>query len=119
MGKGTRCGITAYMDENDHFDVEVQRAENGFKVSGIITVGGVRLSCKEMTVSDSSIKLKIVTEPMSYALFAFDGSKWEQLGGMDSKYLSTEVCEGFTGVIIGIYCEDDGDEPEFVEFEIK
>lgn len=118
LGSKTRCGITAYMDENNHYDLTAEKAEVGYKVSGIIVVGGVMLKCCEITVKDN-IKLKIVAEPQMYKLFAFNGSEWDNLGGMESKYLSSEVCEGFTGVVIGIFCEDEGDNPRFVEFEVK
>lgn len=119
LGDMTRCGITAYMDENNHYDLSVIRAECGYKISGVINIGGVKLRSKEIKIQDSRIKLKIDAEPQLYKLLAFNGNAWDMLASMESKYLSSEVCEGFTGVVIGIFCEDESENPQFAEFEIK
>ncbi len=121
LGEATRCGITAYMDESDHFDLAVCRTDGGFTVKGVITVGGVVLNVNEITVKDEKIKLRITSDPHNYYLYAYDSNRgdWKQLGGMQSKYLSSEVCEGFTGVVIGIFCEDKGNNREFVKFVIN
>lgn len=126
LGNKTRCGITAYMNESNHFDLTVEKAEGGFKISGIITVGGVKLKSNEITVENSNIRLMINASPQTYELYAFNdysnepfGNAWDLLGRMESKYLSTEVCEGFTGVIIGIFSEDTGSEKKPVKFTIK
>ncbi len=119
LGDMTRCGITAYMDENNHYDLSVIRAECGYKISGVINIGGVKLRSKEIKIQDSRIKLKIDAEPQLYKLLAFNGNAWDMPASMESKYLSSEVCEGFTGVVIGIFCEDESEDPQFAEFEIK
>ena len=125
LGDKTRCGITAYMNENNHYDISVERAESGFRISGSITVGGVRLKSNEFISDNDSIKLLISTSHHTYTLHAFDdgeempfGEGWLTLGAMETKYLSTEVCEGFTGVIIGIFCEDTGSDKKPVKFTI-
>lgn len=139
LGSSTRCGLTAYMDENNHFDLSVERAEKGFKVSSNITVGGINLLSKEIALESEDIRLKISGTANYYYLMAFDSTKeltlgiktdekqWEEtvagewiiMGGMDSKYLTSEVCEGFTGVIIGIFCEDGSENADFVSFVVE
>ena len=102
--EGMRCGITAYMSEKDHYDLVAERNDEGCVVSGIINIGGVPIVMDKMLVDD--IRLKIEADAQSYHLWAYCGGKWVCLAGMESKYLSSEVCEGFTGVIIGLFCED-------------
>lgn len=139
LGENTRCGLTAYMDENNHFDLTVQKAGEGFRVTGVITVGGVALHTKEIILKSEDIGLKINATAHYYYLFALNSEKeltmgfndsekqfyetvkgeWEIMGGMESKFLSSEVCEGFTGVVIGIFCEDSSDNAQFAAFTVK
>lgn len=120
IGKSTKCGLTAYMDENDHYDLSVTRSDNGTVISGVIHVGGVPIKMNEITVSGDSAQLMIKAEAQMYFLYGKnDQLQWQQLAAMESKYLSSEVCEGFTGVIIGIFCEDSAKGGEFVSFTVK
>lgn len=119
LGEKTVCGLTAYMDERNHFDITVQREENRFKIKGIINMGGTALCTKEIVTEKEDITLKISAKSHWYDLLALNiNGEWENLGGMESKYLSSEVCEGFTGVIIGVFCEDCCDNPHFTEIKI-
>lgn len=120
LGKNTRCGLTAYMNENNHYDLTAEVSPDGFRVKGIITVGGVEIEMGEITVKEEKISLKITAEAQSYKLHAVnEKEEWQQLAAMESKYISTEVCEGFTGVIIGIFCEDKGESKKAVKFTVK
>lgn len=104
VAEGMRCGITAYMNEGNHYDLVVERNGDGCSVTGIINIGGVPVVMDKVKVDD--IRLKIEADAQAYHLWAYCGGQWVCLAGMESKYLSSEVCEGFTGVIIGLFCED-------------
>lgn len=114
-----KCGLTAYMDENNHFDLIVAKFDNSTVISGVINIGGVPLKMNEITVSGDRTELMIRAEAESYKLYGKSGGEWQQLAAMESKYLSSEVCEGFTGVVIGIFCEDSSDNVQFVSFTVK
>ncbi len=105
VSEGMRCGLTVYMDENDHYDVVVEKNGESCTVSGIINIGGVALATNKIETNE--LKLKIEGQAQYYKLYGFEKGQWVQLGGMESKYLSSEVCEGFTGIIIGVFCEDE------------
>ena len=105
VAEGMRCGITAYMSEGNHYDLVAERNGEGCTVTGIINVGGVPIVMDKVSVDE--IRLKIEADAQAYHLWAYCGGQWVCLAGMESKYLSSEVCEGFTGVIIGLFCEDD------------
>lgn len=120
LGGQTRCGLTAYMNENNHYDLTVEKSADGYLVKGIINVGGVEIKMGEIALKSEKISLKISAEAQSYKLYALnEKGEQQQLAAMESKYISTEVCEGFTGVIIGIFCEDSGDEKKPVKFTLK
>lgn len=120
VGTETRCGITVYMNEWNHYDLIAVRSANTFEISGVITIGGVDIKMGALTLTNDKLTLKISAEAQNYQLYALDDkNEWRQLAKMESKYISTEVCEGFTGVIIGLFCEDESEAPEFVKFTVK
>lgn len=107
LGENTRCGLTAYMNEWNHFDISLEKTSDGCTVKGIFTVGGADIITGEFKSTKDKIRLKIAAEAQSYTLCGVNDDGEEViLGSMESKYLSTEVCEGFTGVIIGLFCEE-------------
>lgn len=105
ISEGMKCGITAYMSEKDHYDLVVEKSGEGCTVTGIINIGGVPITMDKISVDE--IRLKIEADAQSYHLFVYCDGQWVCLAGMESKYLSSEVCEGFTGVIVGLFCEDE------------
>ncbi len=107
------------MNESNHYDLSVTKSSDGCKVTGIINIGGVEIKMGEISLNSDTISLKISADANCYKLHAKnENGEWQQLAAMESKYISTEVCEGFTGVIIGIFCEDSGNCPEPVKFGI-
>ncbi len=119
VGESARCGLIAYMNESNHYDLSVTKSSDGCKVTGIINIGGVEIKMGEIFLNSDTISLKISADANCYKLHAKnENGEWQQLAAMESKYISTEVCEGFTGVIIGIFCEDSGNCPEPVKFGI-
>ena len=120
LGENTRCGLTAYMNESSHYDLIVEKAPEGCTVKGIVTIGWAELKMGEIDVKGDTVSLKISAEAQSYRLQALNSQgEWQVLAAMESKYISTEVCEGFTGVIIGIFCEDSGENIKPVKFTLK
>lgn len=120
IGAKTRCGLTVYMNEWNHYDLIAVQSGDAFEVSGVITIGGVDIKMDTLTLKNDKLTLQISAEAQHYRLYALDAqNEWQKLAEMESKYISTEVCEGFTGVIIGLFCEDESENPDFVRFTIK
>lgn len=64
------------------------------------------------------VALHIKATPLTYEFYVVDGENETTLGHADTRYLSSEVACGFTGVIIGLYAV--GNEcSEFTEFSLK
>lgn len=107
MKAGQTAGITAYYNESNHYDVFVQKSKNGCTINGAVTIGGLMLSLSTLDLEDAAkAYLKIQADAYNYRLFGYDKTgKCVELGRAETKYLSSEVCEGFTGVIIAAYCE--------------
>ncbi|MNT58727.1 hypothetical protein D3C72_1961860 [compost metagenome] len=73
-------------------------------------VGSLHYIVAEKEVAGSEVELRISGTPLTYA-FAFKDVKsggYSKLASLDTRYLSTEVAGGFTGVMIGLYASSNG-----------
>lgn len=103
------AGITIYMDCNHHYDVYVTKREGGFFAECRVTIGSAREVKKSVAISGSAAGFKIVSSAYGYDFFLVlaDGRE-DFLAHAESRYLSSEVACGFTGVFIGLYAQDGG-----------
>jgi alpha-N-arabinofuranosidase len=106
------AGLTGYMDEDHHYDLKATRTAYGVYVYANQSVGNIQHTLKKynFTPDTDEAILWIVADRYNYRLFA----NADELGTAPTKYLSTEVAGGFTGVIIGVYAEDT--DAEFIGF---
>jgi len=65
----------------------------------MLNIGGIKHRQNAVSISGDSAKLTITADNYGYSFFCGD----VQLGYGSTKYLSSEVAEGFTGVMTGIY----------------
>ena len=102
------AGITLYMDHSHHYDLAVQRTELGMNVIKRIRIGDVETIQECVHIKEENnlpVKLQIICSPQAYSFKAVCKEKEYEFGQNQSKYLSTEVAEGFTGVLIGLYAQ--------------
>lgn len=130
------AGISLYMNHEHHYDLAVERAESGdaqetCRVKLRSVVGGVSVSFVNQDSAafpNAEVTLQIELEPTRYSFSAvFTGEGQEkrcELGSLQTRYLSTEVACGFTGVMVALYAQDEnlsgrGEEPAvFTGFEV-
>ncbi|MCL2638736.1 MAG: glycoside hydrolase family 43 protein [Oscillospiraceae bacterium] len=107
------AGVTIYMDENHHYDL----AFDGSAVKLKLNIGDIKHTKKEIP-ANGDITLRIKANAINYEFFCGGVS----LGTAQTRYLSSEVAGGFTGVVIGLYSQygDVGNDvpgvPKFNEF---
>jgi alpha-N-arabinofuranosidase len=61
-------------------------------------------------VAGAQVLLRIEGTPLQYIFHFADpaNEQYMELGRLDTRYLSTEVAGGFTGVMIGLYASSNG-----------
>ncbi|NLP35058.1 MAG: glycoside hydrolase family 43 protein [Clostridiales bacterium] len=98
------AGITLYMDENHHYDLAIRKTENGYEVIERLNVGDIKSVENSIALNDDNKATLVIHANNDYYSFNIqvDG-KEIHLGKAQTRYLSTEVAGGFTGVIIGLY----------------
>lgn len=111
------AGVTIIMDENHRCDLAL--VNDGEKCAAILRVciGDIRHEKARVDLSCDEATLRISANAYGYT-FSLAGAE-AHLGTAQSRYLSTELASGFTGVLIGLYAQNskNGGWAEFSAFE--
>ncbi len=110
-------GITMYMDEREHYEVAIRKTDSGYEAILRLNIGGIRHIENSVPLSDGNAELIVRSDNYNYNFFVKENDKEIHLGCGGTKYLSSEVCEGFTGVITALYAV--GGTAEFTQFRCE
>lgn len=78
---------------------DLRKTDSGFEAVLKLNIGGIKHIQTAVPVDSGSIKLRIVADNLFYNFYVGD----THLGCGQTKYLTSEVSGGFTGVVIGLY----------------
>lgn len=97
-------GITIYMDENHHYDLAINKLSAGYEVILRLCIGNIKsIESRSFLGEHNFAQLKISATNEKYSFFVKVDNQYLSLGEGFTRYLSSEVAGGFTGVIIGLY----------------
>lgn len=115
------AGITIYMDENHHYDLAIRKTDKGYEVIERLNVGDIKSVENSHDVDSGDVKLIIDANNYNYNFSVLIGDEKIHLGTAQTKYVSTEIAGGFTGVFIGLYAydADSNNNAEFTNFKIE
>lgn len=116
------AGITLYMDENHHYDLAIRKNNDVFEVVERLNIGDIKSVENSVVIKNSSkASLIIHATNQSYNFCIKTDENEICLGTAQTRYLSSEVAGGFTGVIIGLYayCENNRNQAEFTNFKCE
>lgn len=116
------AGITIYMDENHHYDLAIRKVENGYEVIERLNIGDIKSVEKTVSLNNiNTASLIIHSTNYNYSFCTEVDGKEIVLGTAQTRYLSSEVAGGFTGVIIGLYayCTNSNNHAEFTNFKCE
>lgn len=114
------AGITLYMDENHHYDLALRKVGSEYKVARRLNVGDIKSVESEESLgagNQATLIIKANAERYTF-LFNSDG-KDVVLGTAQTRYLSSEVAGGFTGVLIGLYASGKASLATFTNFKCE
>ena len=105
-------GLSMRYDEQFHYDVEV----DGSLVTATMNISTMQQSWTHTLSSvGDAVELRIVAEPPSGPMLGQkvgcdwlhaevrDGEGWVRVASVDGRYLSSDLCESFTGRVVGPY----------------
>jgi len=109
-GENEHAGITAFMNEKHHYELFVCR--EGLKRYAVlqIRVGNLLHTAGKTELPEGPVQLSITADPLWYHFEVKPeaSDRFITLGKMETRYLSSEVAGGFTGVYLGMYATGNG-----------
>lgn len=116
---GGEGGICIYMSENEHYEIALRMTATGCEAVERLNIGNVKHIQSSRAMAGNEAVLCIEMDALSYRFYVIDSDgERHYLGDALTKYVSTEVSGGFTGVLFGLYAVGDGS-AEFTDFVCK
>lgn len=98
-------GITVYMCENEHYEIAICKNGDNYEAVLKLNIGNVKHIQESMPLTEGKARLIIRSDSQVYNFYVNENGKETYLGCGLSKYLSSEVAGGFTGVVLGLYAQ--------------
>lgn len=101
------AGITAYMTEQEHYDIAIRKDQYGYEVIVRLCIGDIQHIQAVHPLSGNQARLLIRMDALRYHFYLEAEGAEQLLCSAQTKYLSSEVATGFTGVVLGLYATGD------------
>ncbi len=114
-------GISLYMSEDHHYDLFIRKFKDGYEVVKRSSIGGVNCEQNVVKINNNEVNMHIELSNKNYYFSCECNGTMYDLGSLQTRYLSSEVACGFTGVMIALYAQSDIDAKPtvFSDFEIQ
>lgn len=116
--KDKEAGLTMYMTENEHYDLALRPAFEGCEAVLRLKIGNIRHEQSRVRLSGKKARLAVRADSLRYRFYVEENGRETFLGEGMTKYLSSEVASGFTGVVMGLYAVGSL-KAEFTELDIR
>jgi len=109
-GENEEAGMTLIQNNTHHYDLLLKKSGKQNIVQLRLRLGSLSYIVAEQAVDDNKILMQIKGNPGQYTFYIANpkNQQYTELGKLDTRYLSTEVAGGFTGVMIGLYASSNG-----------
>ena len=112
---GDEAGLTVYMFEPAHYVLFVKQLADGKQAVTLrYRLGALSHTEKEVILPQNrKVQLRVKGGSELYTFeYATDGKHFQELGKMNTCYISTETAGGFTGIMLGLYAAANDDASE-------
>ena len=118
-GVDEEAGISAYMTNSFHYDLFVKQLKDDKQaVTLYYRLGDLSHTEKEVILPKGKVYLQIKADKDYYNFYySTDNKKYNYLGRMDVKFISSETAGGFTGIYFGLYAAAKNNPNGYADFE--
>lgn len=111
---GGPAGLTLIMDDSAHYDLTFDKG----RVSLNARLGEIKSKQSEIETDADEVTLTVRFSPYYYYFEVEKEGNSVKLGRLETRFISTEVASGFTGVLIGLFAEK-GAHACFSDFKVS
>ena len=111
------CGISFYMDEMHHYEIAAKPDGTGNTIVFVRqTIGCISQENTKIIENNTKVSISVVADAEQYHFYLVENSERTHLTDAYTRYLSSEVAGGFTGVMIAFYAVNPGETKEWSRF---
>ena len=112
------------MNNRHHYEFGIARDGEQRVVYLRYVIGSIRAEAARKSIAAGVVRLRITSTAETYRFsYAVGDEAFQDLGEVETRYLSSEVADGFTGVFVGMFATGNGQESsapaDFDWFEYK
>lgn len=104
---GGEAGLCVYMTEQEHYAIGIRRTEEGWQAFVRLRIGDISHVQATCPLPAGEATLRIRMDALRYHFELVQDAQVLPLADAQTKYLSSEVASGFTGVLFGLYAIGD------------
>ncbi len=104
------AGLALRMNDRHHYEFGIKGAANGGRELYLrYAIGSNRTVAATKSIGRGLVRLRIRSYPEFYRFsYAVGDQSFQDLGGVESRYLASEVADGFNGVFVGVFASGQG-----------
>lgn len=110
------AGVVCYANERHYYSLEATRAANRLIVRTRIRLGSLESVLAKGVVAPGPVVLQIEATRERYRFAVLSDGSRTTIGEADTRFLSSEVAGGFTGVYIAMFAQDTLDRGHVARF---
>ena len=104
------AGLALRMNDRHHYELGIRRGDAGAREVYLrYAIGSIRTVAATKSIGAGIVRLRIRSYPEIYRFsYAVGDGPFQDLGGVETRYLSSEVADGFNGVFVGMFATGRG-----------
>ena len=108
--EGEEAGLALRQNERHHYEMGIRRNPAGAREVYLrYRVGSIVSEAAAQTIGDGPVRLRVRALPEIYRFsYAVGDEAFRDLGGVETRYLASEVANGFNGVFVGVFATGRG-----------
>ena len=107
---GEEAGLALRMNDRHHYELGIRPSSTGQREVYLrYAIGSIRTVAATKQIDAGLVRLRVRAYPEIYRFsYAVGDGPFLDLGGVETRYLASEVAGGFTGVFIGLFATGSG-----------
>ncbi len=108
--RGEEAGLALRMNDRHHYEFGIKRGDaGGREVYLRYAIGSIRTVAAAKSIGAGLVRLRIRSYPEVYRFsYSVGNEPFQDFGGVETRYLSSEVADGFNGVFVGLFATGQG-----------
>jgi len=107
---GDEAGLALRMNDRHHYEFGIRRNRTGGREVFLrYAIGSIRTIAVAKAIGAGLVRLRIRSLPEIYRFsYAVGNGPFQDLGGVETRYLASEIADGFNGVFVGMFATGQG-----------